>query len=158
MTIDYLTRLKNYSSAGEITVETYKRTEKAPFVTFGGSGLRAFEIKRHSKPSDTPGETHANTGLNISECPKACTDKTVKTPACNLAWLRAQGCAVLPADVTFIKQHLPRPPELRTTILRAYVTTWLEAMAREPLQQRRDNRGRFTANTLLREGKLYGSL
>jgi hypothetical protein len=34
------------------------------------------------------------------------------------------------------------------------VATWLAAMEREPLEHRKDGRGRFAANTALLEGRL----
>ena len=75
-------------------------------------------------------------------------------PACTLEWLHEQGCNVLPDDVRFLESWLPRGSKRRNTILLAYVDTWLDAMKREPREHRKDNRGRFTANTRLREGKL----
>lgn len=75
-------------------------------------------------------------------------------PSLSLDWLRRQGCHALPDDLDFIRRFLPAAATGRAAILRAYVAAWLAAMEREPLPHRKENRGRFTANTRLREGKL----
>lgn len=86
--------------------------------------------------------------------PQHIVGESSEVPACTAEWLRAQGCAVLPADVAFIHRHLPRATHRRRAILCGYVACWLAAMERELLPHRKENRGRFTANTRLREGRL----
>ena len=83
-------------------------------------------------------------------------DSEIFSPAIpvTLEWLREQGCAVLPGDLELIKRCLPSGTVRRNAILWAYVRTWHAAMEQEPNLHRKDNRGRFTANTALREGKL----
>jgi hypothetical protein len=79
---------------------------------------------------------------------------TKHNPPCTLEWLRVQGCYVLPEDVTFIAARLPRGIRPRDATLRAYVAAWLAAMEREPVEHRKEGRGRFAANTALLEGRL----
>lgn len=146
MTVDYLARLKNYESAEAGTAKTAKTTEGRGFVSFGSSAPGGFGKKQ--PPTSSTSE------LKIPECPDLQTDKTDETPACTREWLQSQGCAVMAADVDFIRRHLPR--DRRAATLHAYVATWRAAMDREPLPHRKDNRGRFTANTALREGRLNG--
>ena len=80
--------------------------------------------------------------------------KKEKTPAPTMEWLASQGCEALPGDIQFLRRMLPQATQRRNAILAAYVSAWLEAAQREPEQHRRQNKGRFTANTWLREGRL----
>lgn len=124
---EYLSRLrKNTETLRAGTDKTDKTRERALFVSFVGTPVGASGKNTHPEPP-----------LPVT-----------------LEWLRGQGCYVLPEDVSFIAAHLPRGTRGRNTTLRAYVTAWLDAMEREPLEHRRDNRGRLVANTALREGKL----
>lgn len=124
---EYLARLKNTKAPRAGTDKTDETPKSATFVSFDSSPLRAFEEK------NSPTKSHT---------------------ACTLAWLQSEGCNALPDDVAFLQAYLPRGLRRRKAVLLAYVTAWLAAMEREPLPHRRDNRGRFTANTLLREGRL----
>lgn len=57
----------------------------------------------------------------------------------------------LPEDVAFLAWHLPKCTTARNQAIREYVSRWREAMAAEPLDHCKQNRGRFAANTWLRE-------
>jgi len=69
-------------------------------------------------------------------------------------WFLAQGCNVLLEDLHFIRARLPRGTRRRNAVLLAYVDTWADAASREPLEHRKEGRGRFAANTALLEGRL----
>jgi hypothetical protein len=124
---EYLSRLKkNTETLRAGTDKTDTTPRKTPSVSFVGTLPRAYE-------KNTPPEP-----------PLPCT----------LEWLRGQGCHVLPEDLRFIEPRLPRGSRRRNAALRAYVGTWRAAMEREPLEHRKDGRGRFAANTALLEGRL----
>lgn len=64
---------------------------------------------------------------------------------------RAEGVNVLPDDLLFLRCCLPIKVGPRNTALDHYVSLWLEAMEREPVGHKKENAGRFAANTWLRE-------
>lgn len=68
-------------------------------------------------------------------------------------FFRAQGLHMLAEDLAFLRWHLPKPTTARHAAVREYVAIWLRAAEAEPLPHRKDNRGRFAANTWLRAGQ-----
>tara|TARA_R110000772_G_scaffold48719_1_gene111167 strand:- start:2896 stop:3387 length:492 start_codon:yes stop_codon:yes gene_type:complete len=65
-------------------------------------------------------------------------------------YLASIGLEALLEDVAFLTWHLPRSTTARNQALRDYVHYWREAMDTEPARHRKQNRGRFAANTWLR--------
>ena len=53
-------------------------------------------------------------------------------------------------DLAFIRATLPIEPGQRDTALATYKNMWLKAMDEEPQEHKKQNKGRFTANTWLR--------
>lgn len=53
-------------------------------------------------------------------------------------------------DLSFIRLILPMEPGQRDSALATYKKIWRKAMAAEPLEHKKQNRGRFNANTWLR--------
>lgn len=59
---------------------------------------------------------------------------------------------LLEEDVEFLKKcHTHAPQDKRGRLLATYVYHWLTVMKKEPLPQKKQNIGRFAANTFLRE-------
>jgi hypothetical protein len=56
-------------------------------------------------------------------------------------------------DLAFLSCYLPFEPNKRSMTLKEYRAIWLDAMAHESMLHRQQNRGRFAANTWLRERK-----
>ncbi|MAA86735.1 MAG: hypothetical protein CME39_03620 [Haliea sp.] len=59
-----------------------------------------------------------------------------------------QGVRVLPEDLAFIHRCLPI--KNRDAVIDQYVVVWLEGMKREPMRHKKDNAGRFAANSWIR--------
>lgn len=113
--------------------------------------------RTYSQADATPaGRINTDGSHESLESQAASTENTFLEPALplTLEWLRGQGCAVDRLDLQFIERCLPSGTARRNATLRAYVRALNDAMDREPKPHRKDNRGRFTANTLLREGRL----
>lgn len=57
-------------------------------------------------------------------------------------------------DLIFLRHHLPFDPSHRDAALARYREIWHEAMTEEPAEHRKQNKGRFVANTWLRTTNL----
>jgi hypothetical protein len=57
-------------------------------------------------------------------------------------------------DLIFLRHHLPFDPSHRDAALARYREIWHEAMTEEPAGHRKQNKGRFVANTWLRTTNL----
>lgn len=66
-------------------------------------------------------------------------------------WFAAQGVELLREDVEFLFRRLPKGTVARNAAIRQYIAQWMQAMDAEPLAQKKINRGRFAANSWLRE-------
>ncbi len=65
------------------------------------------------------------------------------------------GIALLKDDLEFIKNRTSRcSPKARITILRRYCDEWLKGMSDTDIVERRQNLGRRTANSYLRDLKI----
>jgi hypothetical protein len=73
---------------------------------------------------------------------------------------RMNPCAPVFEDVKFLLGRLPSDQKARNQTLNSYRSIWLEAMDGEPLEHRKQNKGRHAANTWLRlntDGKRYNN-
>ena len=64
-------------------------------------------------------------------------------------YFSTHGVRLMPEDLAYLRQHLPRATKARNQAIREYLVRWLEAMASEPLAHRKDNAGRRIANRKL---------
>ncbi len=62
-----------------------------------------------------------------------------------------RGVHLLAEDLAFLRWHLPRATQSRNVAIGRYVKTWLHAAEAELVPHRKDNAGRFAANTWFRE-------
>ncbi|GAB3319262.1 hypothetical protein [Haliea atlantica] len=60
------------------------------------------------------------------------------------------GVQLLADDLAFLRWHLPRANAARNAAVREYMRRWHEAMDEEPIEYRKDNAGRRSANSWLR--------
>ena len=100
----------------------------------------------------------AATPVTLVTPPKAITDRKTASPAQNekplpvtMEHFRAQGVELLANDLAFLLWHLPKGTAVRNNAINAYIKTWQAAMAGESMVHKKANRGRFAANTWLRE-------
>ncbi|WP_374962920.1 hypothetical protein [Spongiibacter tropicus] len=63
------------------------------------------------------------------------------------------GIEITPDDLAFLRQRLPLTPVKRDALLAQYRETWQQAMQNENAPHRKQNKGRFAANTWLRNQK-----
>ena len=83
-------------------------------------------------------------------------NKAELLPVVKKLWKPAQvidfltGCEVLPDDLPFLQKHLPRDRKRRLVALQQYKVLWEEAALAEPANHKKQNAGRFVANTWLR--------
>lgn len=63
---------------------------------------------------------------------------------------RLPGCQLLPDDIKFLYNRLPRIPRQRREILQRYWEEWMQGMDNEPVDHKKQNQGRFRANTWIR--------
>lgn len=104
-----------------------------------------------SPPTGAGSETLVATGSPPNPPnPPAPTDQIEKPLPVTMEYFGAQGLELLSEDLAFLRWHLPRDTTRRNRYITRYIAAWLEAMASEPLLHRKANRGRFTANSLLR--------
>lgn len=68
--------------------------------------------------------------------------------------LTSLGLEVSAEDVAFLVWYLPRSTTARNRVLLEYVARWQQEMIAEPLEHRKQNRGRFAANCWIRETKI----
>lgn len=61
------------------------------------------------------------------------------------------GIDVLPEDIAHLRWFLPKDGPEHNVAVREYVERWQAARDAEPAEQKKQNRGRFAANTWLRE-------
>lgn len=55
---------------------------------------------------------------------------------------------LLPDDLTFLRKQLKRiPNNQRKHIVRQYTQQWIEGMQQEPCEYKKQNKGRFKANS-----------
>jgi hypothetical protein len=66
-------------------------------------------------------------------------------------YFSAQGVELLREDLAFLLWLLPKGTASRNKVIREYILIWLEVVDSEPLSHKKANRGRFAANTWLRE-------
>lgn len=59
-------------------------------------------------------------------------------------------CELLPDDKDFLILRLPVEIETCRAILQAYKYQWLTGMEKEPVEHKKQNKGRYSANTWLR--------
>jgi hypothetical protein len=64
---------------------------------------------------------------------------------------RAQGVELLREDLAFLCWHLPKDTASRNRAIDQYGAIWRDAADRESLGHKKASRGRFAANTWLRE-------
>ena len=61
-----------------------------------------------------------------------------------------EGCQLLRDDINFVRQRLNYVPKTqRRAFMLRYVALWLQAMDEEPIQHKKQNRGRYAANSWL---------
>ena len=60
------------------------------------------------------------------------------------------GMNLLAEDLTFLRKRLPVATQDRNAAVREYVRRWYEGMGAEPAEYRKDNAGRWAANSWLR--------
>ena len=72
-----------------------------------------------------------------------------KRPEVSYAYFSSIGLNLLRDDEPFLERHLPKATRERETVLTEYSQIWIDAMEGEP-EIRRQNVGRFAANTWLR--------
>lgn len=79
--------------------------------------------------------------------------KSAKPPAFELSIeaLNFRGIEVTPDDLAFLRHRLPLTPDKRDALLGQYIEIWQRAMQGECAPHRKQNKGRFAANTWLRE-------
>lgn len=119
--------------------------------------LKEKKSQTHEPPTDKTDETPGmGSFVGFVSTPRAHLEKNqpVEPLPVTPEWFRAQGCEVLREDLVFIKGRLPTGTVKRNAMQRAYAACWLAAMDQEPLSHRKENAGRFAANTALREGLL----
>jgi hypothetical protein len=66
-------------------------------------------------------------------------------------YAKNKGCALLKDDMAYLLRllgHLSKPE--RSKILRKYIDVWVDAMAHCDDENKRQNQGRFAANTWVR--------
>jgi hypothetical protein len=85
----------------------------------------------------------------IAECKTASPAQSEKPVT--MEYFRAQGLELLREDLAFLHWHLPKDTASRNKAVVQYIAIWLDAADSEPLDQKKANRGRFAANTWLRE-------
>jgi hypothetical protein len=66
-------------------------------------------------------------------------------------YAKSKGLDLLRDDITFLRSRMSSVPikEQRTVILRRYVQEWCEGMDNESVSFKKQNKGRFKANTWL---------
>ena len=67
-----------------------------------------------------------------------------------MEYFRAQRVELLPEDLAFLRWYLPRAAPSRNDAIGRYIDTWLMAAAAEPVLHRKENAGRYAANSWLR--------
>lgn len=61
------------------------------------------------------------------------------------------GVHLLADDLAFLRWHLPRATAASNAAVREYLRRWYDAMDGEPIEYRKDNAGRRSANSWLRQ-------
>jgi hypothetical protein len=100
----------------------------------------------------------AATPVTLVTPPKAIADRKTASSAqsekslpVTMEHFRAQGVELLREDLAFLCWHLPKDTASRNRAIDQYIATWRDAADSESLGHKKANRGRFAANTWLRE-------
>lgn len=68
-----------------------------------------------------------------------------------------EGLHLLKDDINYIRKEVkPLPKDLRKATMLAYIECWLKAMAQEPVEHKRQSKGRYAANSWLLNHKPHG--
>ncbi len=92
---------------------------------------------------------HKKELLSLIEKKQSC--KTVFRYPPPIFQLQQQGIDVLYDDWLFLSARLPIADEICDQAVKAYISIWHRAMKEEPVAHKKQNVGRKTANTFLRE-------
>mgnify|MGYP003677197110 FL=1 len=117
-----------------------------PLAGSGGKEFAALKI-RHNPPLLAEIESSAITGFPPNP-PNSPAQAVIVEKAVPLTreYFAAQGVELLREDMEFLFSTL-----MRNRAIRQYITLWVQAIDCEPVSHRKANRGRFAANTWLRE-------
>lgn len=151
------------SSPGKVDTERAEAAEAAesqrsrgpgnpPTAAEKGGEITPAPAVRPNPPAGADCETRTDTAFppNPPNPPGEMQEIEQPLPATR-EYLASLGLEVLPEDVAFLAWHLPRGTTARNQALREYAHRWRDAMDAEPAQHRKQNRGRFVANTWLQE-------
>jgi len=86
--------------------------------------------------------------------PQARTAEIEKPLPLTREYFASQGVDLLRDDLAFLFQRLPKGTTARNKAIATYIETWRTEMCSEPLSHKQANRGRFAANSWLRECKI----
>jgi hypothetical protein len=132
--------------------QQWQGLQSPPVGAERGGKVAEPEVVRPNPPAGAESETPAITEFPPNPPnPPARLAEIEKPLPLSREYMLAQGVRMTADDLAFLRWHLPRDTAGRNDAIRRYIAIWLEAMADEPVAQRKQNRGAFAANTWLRE-------
>lgn len=122
-----------------------------PLAESCGKKLIPLEIRSNPQPC-AESETYVITGFQAKSANPQNPQPLIAEQALpsSIVYFESLGVNLLPDDLTFLRNRLPGDTNGRNVSVREYIRRWHEAMDAEPVNYRKDNAGRYAANTWLR--------